>query len=306
MAVDDVSFDVARGEIVGFLGPNGAGKTTTLRVLACYLPATCGTVTVSGYDVFSHSLEVRRRIGYMPENVPLYPEMRVDEYLRYRAELKDVPRARLKARVGEVRALCGLEGVGRKIIGHLSKGYRQRVGLADALVHDPELLILDEPTIGFDPNQIRQVRELIRQLASRHTVLLSTHILPEAEMICGRVMILHRGRIVAADTPQALKELQRGTVSVVVEWRGARAEVLADLRALPEVREVTAEDAAEWTRVHLACVAGSDPRAAVAAAVAARRGTLRELHMEHGRLEDVFAALTCVDRAAEPAGGGAA
>ena len=200
MAVDDVSFEVARGEIVGFLGPNGAGKTTTMRILACYLPATGGAVNVAGYDVFRDSIEVRRRIGYLPENVPLYPEMRVDEYLNYRARLKGVPPKKRRKRVDEVKGLCGLKDVGRRIIGQLSKGFRQRVGLAESMVHDPDLLILDEPTIGLDPNQIRQVRELIKGLAPRHTILISTHILPEVEMTCQRVLIIHRGRIVASDT----------------------------------------------------------------------------------------------------------
>src|SRR5437667_9509098 len=183
-AVSNISFSVRRGEIVGLLGPNGAGKSTTMRILACYLPATSGTARVAGWDVFTDSDEVRRRIGYMPENNPLHADMRVKEYLKFRARLKGLSRKRCRQRVDTVMQQCGLTEVSRRIIGHLSKGYRQRVGLADALVHEPELIILDEPTIGLDPNQIRSVRQLIKSLGNTHTVLISTHILPEAEMTC--------------------------------------------------------------------------------------------------------------------------
>src|SRR5947208_3294536 len=204
-AVRNISFTVGRGEIVGFLGPNGAGKSTTMRILACYMPATSGTVRVAGFDVFHECNEVRRRIGYMPENNPLYADMRVREYLRFRARLKGLRRARARERVGVVMEQCGLTEVSRKIIGHLSKGFRQRVGLADALVHEPELIILDEPTIGLDPHQIRSVRQLIKGLGGQHTVLISTHILPEAEMMCSRIIIMYDGKILAADTPENLQ-----------------------------------------------------------------------------------------------------
>jgi len=187
-AVAGISFTVARGEIVGLLGPNGAGKSTTMRILSCFMPATSGTVRVAGFDVFYQSKEVRRRIGYMPENNPLYPEMRVREYLKFRARLKGLDRRRSRERVTTVMEQCGLTEVGRRIIGQLSKGYKQRVGLADALVHEPELIILDEPTLGLDPHQIRAVRQLIKSLAQKHTVLISTHILPEAEMTCNRLL----------------------------------------------------------------------------------------------------------------------
>ncbi len=197
-AVSDISFAVARGEIVGLLGPNGAGKSTTMRILSCFMPATSGTARVAGFDVFHQSEEVRRRIGFMPENNPLYPEMRVREYLKFRARLKGLGWRRSRERVATVMEQCGLTDVGRRIIGQLSKGYRQRVGLADALVHEPELIILDEPTIGLDPHQIRSVRQLIKSLAGRHTVLISTHILPEAEMMCSRMLIMFDGKILAA------------------------------------------------------------------------------------------------------------
>src|SRR5437660_4419291 len=206
-AVEGITFSVQRGEIVGFLGPNGAGKSTTMRILACFLPATSGTARVAGYDVFTQADAVRRRIGYMPENNPLHLDMRVREYLKFRARLKGLGIGRSRARVEVVTEQCGLTDVSRRIIGHLSKGYRQRVGLADALVHEPELIILDEPTIGLDPHQIRSVRQLIKNLGRTHTVLISTHILPEAEMTCNRIIIMYEGQILAADTPENLQQL---------------------------------------------------------------------------------------------------
>jgi len=190
-ALNGVSFEVQRGEIVGFLGPNGAGKSTTMRILTGFIPASSGRVEVAGLDVFENSLEVRERVGYMPENNPLYTDMRVSEYLKFRAKLKGLPRADRAERIPEAMDLCGIQDVSHRIIGHLSKGYRQRVGLADALLAEPDLLILDEPTIGLDPVQIRQVRQLIKDLGKRHTILLSTHILPEVEMTCDRVIIGH-------------------------------------------------------------------------------------------------------------------
>src|SRR5438128_3185415 len=196
-AVDGITFTVQRGEIVGFLGPNGAGKSTTMRILACYLAATYGTARVAGFDVFTQADEVRRHIGYMPEHNPLHLDMRVRDYLKFRARLKGLGIRQSRERVEVVMQQCGLSEVRRTIIGHLSKGYRQRVGLADALVHEPELIILDEPTIGLDPNQIRSVRQLIKDLGKEHTVLISTHILPEAELTCSRVIILREGRILA-------------------------------------------------------------------------------------------------------------
>ena len=193
-AVDNISFKVGKGEIVGFLGPNGAGKSTTMRILSSFMPATSGRASIAGYDVFQDSIEARAHLGYMPENVPLYTDMRVTEYLDYRGALKGIRGHRLKDRVADVKELCSLRDVENRIIGTLSKGYRQRVGLADAMVHDPDLLILDEPTIGLDPNQIRQVRDLIKNLGKQHTILLSTHILPEVEMTCSRVIIINKGK----------------------------------------------------------------------------------------------------------------
>ena len=203
-AVDDVSFYVGKGEVLGFLGPNGAGKTTTMRILTCYMPSTEGTARIAGFDVFEESLEVRKRIGYLPENPPIYSEMTVDSYLSFVAKIKGTPSGQRKAQISKVVEECSLGDVRRRIVGKLSKGYKQRVGLAQALLNNPEVLILDEPTIGLDPKQIHEVRALIKSLASTRTVILSTHILPEVSMTCNRVVIINKGKVVAMDTPEGL------------------------------------------------------------------------------------------------------
>ncbi|MBI3087957.1 MAG: ABC transporter ATP-binding protein [Candidatus Omnitrophica bacterium] len=234
-ALDRISFEVKPGEIMGFLGPNGAGKTTTLRVLTGLLSPTSGSVRIDGLDVEAQSLEIRRRIGYLPENVSLYPELRVQEYLAYRARIKGVPRAQRRSRLDEALQRCALGDVRRRLIGRLSKGYRQRVGLADCLIGHPSILILDEPTVGLDPHQIRQTRELIRSLGQTTTILLSTHILPEVEMICQRVAIIDRGVIVAVDTPENLRKRLTGSQVVHVELRGAEGvieQALAQLKSI--------------------------------------------------------------------------
>jgi ABC-2 type transport system ATP-binding protein len=210
LALDRVSFEVGKGEVVGFLGPNGAGKTTTMRILTGFIPPSGGSAEVDGHDVFLESLEVRSRIGYLPENTPIYPDMRVEEYLTFRAQLKGVSRRERRAAVERVMERCMVRDVARKLVAQLSKGYRQRVGLADALVGNPPLLILDEPTAGMDPNQVRQVRKLIKDLGEEHTILLSTHILPEVEAICSRVVIIHQGRVVANEAMSALKAAEKG------------------------------------------------------------------------------------------------
>ena len=295
-AVHGLTFSVQKGEIVGFLGPNGAGKSTTMRMLSCFMPATSGTAIVAGFDIHQQPLEVRRRIGYMPENVPLYPEMRVCEYLHFRAALKGVPRSRRKARVQEVSERCGIADVTRKIIGQLSKGYRQRVGLADALVHDPELIILDEPTIGLDPNQIRQVRAMIKDLARTHTVLLSTHILTEVEMTCSRVLIINRGKIVASDTPENLKRLRMGGGETVIELRAEAQAAKAALGILPGVRGADAETLeGGYCRVTVHPQREEDLREAAAAAARGRGWGIRELTRRHQTLEDVFVQITTED-----------
>ena len=291
-AIDNVSFEVERGEIVGFLGPNGAGKTTTMRVLSCFLPATGGRVRIAGLDVFTNSLEVRSRIGYLPENVALYPEMRVEEYLRYRGRLRGLSGKKLRMRVSEILVDCDLQDVGKAVIGRLSKGYKQRIGLADSLLHRPELLILDEPTIGLDPNQIRHIRQLIKGLARHHTVLLSSHILPEVEMICSRLLIINNGRIVASDTPANLTGLMRGNVRVTAEIRGPGQEVMSRLETVPDVIRVRSEGDGEWGRFTFECAKDSDIREELFEVISARGWSMRELSAERRNLEDVFVALT--------------
>ena len=295
-AVDGVTFQVGKGEIVGFLGPNGAGKSTTMRMLACYLPPTSGRAEIAGYDVFTQSLKARERIGYMPEHVPLYNDMRVTEYLKYRAALKGVRGRRMKERVGDVMDLCGLRDVERKLVGNLSKGYRQRVGLADAMVHEPDLLILDEPTIGLDPNQIRQVRELIRNLGRHHTILVSTHILPEVEMTCSRVMIMNKGRIEASDAPENLRARLHATGDVRLEARVADPDkARADLLNVDGVRAATAVSDNEWTTFEIATDGVADPREAIWQLATERHWPVRELSRQRVTLEDVFADITHPD-----------
>jgi ABC-2 type transport system ATP-binding protein len=294
-AIKDLNFEVGKGEIMGFLGPNGAGKTTTMRILASYMPPTSGRASVAGFDVFEQSLQARSHLGYMPENVPLYTDMRVTEYLDYRAALKAVPHRRIMERVGDVKELCGLKEVEKKLIGTLSKGYRQRVGLADALLHEPDLLILDEPTIGLDPNQIRQVRELIKNLGKQHTILLSTHILPEVEMTCSRVIIIHKGRIEACDTPENLLGQIRQAGGVVVEAKVGNDNGAEELKKISGVRDVTTETDGEWKIFSLRVESGTDVRAEVFQLAAARRWTVRELSQRRATLEDVFVEITHPD-----------
>src|ERR1051326_3286374 len=258
-AVADVSFTVARGEIVGLLGPNGAGKSTIMRVMSCYLPASSGSVRVAGHDVFAEGDEVRRCIGYMPENNPLHRDMRVREYLKFRASLKGLSRSRCRDRLDVVLPQCGLAEVHRRIIGQLSKGYQQRVGLADALIHDPELIILDEPTIGLDPNQIRSVRQLIKDLGQQHTVLISSHILPEIEMTCSRVLILHEGKILAADTTENLQRLMSDHAQVVAEISAPWADLKALWEQWSEIQHFDMAPAeGEYVRCSLTARAGVD------------------------------------------------
>ncbi len=295
-AVRGISFSVARGEIVGFLGPNGAGKTTTLRMLTGYLPPTSGTATIAGFDIFRQSIEARRKIGYMPENVPLYEDMRVREYLNFRAQLKGLGSSDTRRRVSEVIDTCDLGNVRRKMIKTLSKGYRQRVGLADALVHDPELLILDEPTNGLDPNQIRQIRELIRHLGQSHTVLISTHILSEVEMIADRVMIIDGGKIKAADTPANLISEMRSAGRIQVEIQADPEVASAALNRLSRVKKVTPEPLdGDWTRYTIWVDSGTDSREHIAQLAAQYGWPLRSLFRHVATLEDVFVELTRKD-----------
>jgi ABC-2 type transport system ATP-binding protein len=293
VAVDGVSFNVDRGEIVGLLGPNGAGKTTIMRILACYMPASTGTVRVAGFDVFTQSDQVRRLIGYMPENNPLHREMRVREYLKFRARLKGLGRARSRERVEVVMQQCGLTQVHRQLIGHLSKGFQQRVGLADALVHEPELIILDEPTLGLDPNQIRSVRQLIKELGEKHTVLLSTHILPEVEMTCTRVVILHEGKILAADTTDNLQRMMSDRGQIVAEIAAPLEDLKAAFELMPEIEYFNLAPAdGEYVRCSLTAAPDVELRLRVFGLVAERNWSLRELTRSRHSLEDIFVRVT--------------
>ena len=294
-AIQNLNFDVGQGEIMGFLGPNGAGKTTTMRILAGFMPPTSGRATVAGFDVFSQSLQARSHLGYMPESVPLYNDMRVDEYLVYRAALKSVPRRRVAERVGDVKELCGLKEVKKQLIGTLSKGYRQRVGLADALLHEPDLLILDEPTIGLDPNQIRQVRELIKNLGKQHTILLSTHILPEVEMTCSRVIIIHKGRIEACDTPENLLGKIRRAGGVLLEAKTGPDNGAEELKKIAGVRDIMIDVDGEWKIFSLRVESGVDVREQIFRLATDRRWIVRELTQRRATLEDVFVELTHPD-----------
>ncbi len=294
-AVNNISFEVGKGEIVGFLGPNGAGKSTTMRILSSFMPATSGRASIAGFDVFEHSLEARAKLGYMPENVPLYTDMRVTEYLTYRAALKGVRGSRVRERVGDVKELCNLKEVENKVIDTLSKGYRQRVGLADALVHDPELLILDEPTIGLDPNQIRQVRELIKNLGKRHTILLSTHILPEVEMTCSRVIIINKGRIEASDTPQNLLGQMRASGGVRFEAKTGADDGVQQLNNIVGVKDATVTKEGDWSIFTLRIEANTDPREDIHRLACERKWPVRELSLRKATLEDVFVEITHSD-----------
>ena len=297
LAVANVSFTVGRGQIVGLLGPNGAGKSTILRILSCFLPATSGTVRVGGFDVFEQTDEVRRRIGYMPENNPLHVDMRVREYLKFRARLKGLSLAASRDRVSTVLEMCSLTEVDRRIIGQLSKGFRQRVGLADALVHEPELIILDEPTIGLDPNQLRSVRQLIKDLGRKHTILLSTHILPEVEATCSHVLILHHGRILASDATENLQRNIFQSGPAIAELTASTSTLQEFFTAQSEVEtvDIVATDG-EWKRVTLTGRDGQDLRPLIHQWACTQRWPLREL--THGRhtLEDVFVKITRTEK----------
>ena len=293
-AVDDISFSVKKGEILGFLGPNGAGKTTTMRILTCYMPATEGTARIAGHDVFEESLEVRRRIGYLPENPPLYPEMTVDSYLNFAARIKGVRSDARKAQVGDAIEKCSLGDVRHRIIGRLSKGYKQRVGLAQAIVGNPEVLILDEPTIGLDPRQIHEVRSLIKGLAPARTVILSTHILPEVSMTCNRVVIINKGKVVAMDTPEGLAAQMKGAERIALTVAGPAEAVRAKILAIEDVFSVAVADGgpAAAPSFTVECRLHSDLRPVLARAMVAEGWDLLEMRGVSLSLEDVFINLT--------------
>ncbi|MBL9187428.1 MAG: ABC transporter ATP-binding protein [Opitutaceae bacterium] len=294
-AVSDISFTVAQGEIVGFLGPNGAGKSTTMRILTGYLPATAGTVSICGASVAAEPDLIKRRIGYMPENNPLPEDMRVSEYLYFRGRLKEVPRRKLGPRIDEVLEVCDLKRVRHKIIGQLSKGYRQRVGIAEAILAEPPVIIMDEPTIGLDPHQILIVRDLIASLRGRMAVIISSHILPEIEMTCDRVLIINQGRVVASGTPADLRRDIFGQSSYQLEINGdpaALPAILAELDATLQVSEQTAPDAAGFRRVTLTTRREDDLGEPLLRALASKNLRVRALSRRQPTLEDVFLAAT--------------
>lgn len=307
-AVDDICFDVKDGEILGFLGPNAAGKTTTMRILTGFIPPTSGTARLNGLDILAQSLEARRHIGYLPENPPLYGEMTVRGYLHFVAKIKGIPTGDHEKKVQEVMKKCRLidssadgDDYSRRLIKHLSKGYRQRVGLAQALIHDPKILILDEPTVGLDPKQIIEVRDLIRSLAGTHTVILSTHILPEVSMTCHRVVIINKGRMVAEDTPEKLTQQLRGGDRLIVEMKGPVEAIVHQIQSLPTVRRVSSTPADVAGAYSLTVDVSGDrsARTAMARAVIEHGGELWSLRPVSMSLEDIFLQLTTSEEPVE-------
>ncbi len=295
-AVDGISFAVQKGEILGFLGPNGAGKTTTMRVLTCYLPPSEGTARVAGFDVFQQPLEVKRRVGYIPETPPLYPDLDVTTYLDFVAKIKGVPKKERRTRVDDAIGKTRVGDVRSKLIGRLSKGYRQRVGLAAAILHSPEVLILDEPTAGLDPKQIIETRELIKGLGGDHTIVLSTHILPEVSMTCGRVLIINKGRVVAEGTPDTLMHRLRGAAALRLEVRGEPGSVAELLRSVPGVKAV-APKAGEGGAgaFEVEAEGGRDLREELSRAVVQKGFGLLGLSQVGMSLEEIFLHLTTTD-----------
>ena len=295
-AIEGMSFQVQKGEILGFLGPYGSGKTTTMRIITGFMPATDGTVRVDGFDVFDNPIDVRRRIGYLPESPPLYLEMNVAGYLRFVSKIKGVPKDRIDGEVARVMERVSITDVKERIIAKLSKGYKQRVGLAQSLLNDPPVLILDEPTIGLDPKQIHEVRQLIKDLAGSHTVVLSTHILPEVEQTCHRVIIIDRGKIVAVDTPQNLRFQLQGVERVFVEVQGPESEIVAKLRGMPgvtEVRKLEQNDGRH--RFQIEGELRKDIRSDLARTIVQNGWGLYELQSATMSLEDIFLKLTTAE-----------
>src|SRR5437867_9939053 len=297
-AVDGISFRVQKGEILGFLGPNGAGKTTTMRILTCYLPPTEGTARVAGYDVFEAPLEVKKRVGYIPETPPLYPDMDVDSFLDFCAKIKGIPGPSRKGKIDEAVDKTRVGDVRGRLIGRLSKGYRQRVGLAQAILNNPDVLILDEPTAGLDPKQIIETRELIKGLGGDHTIVLSTHILPEVSMTCGRVVIINKGKVVAEDTPENLTRRLRGAGALRVDVRGEAAPAAEALRAVPGIVSVRPRpESAGVATLEVEAESGRDVRPDIARAVVSHGLDLLALQQVGMSLEEIFLHLTTTDAA---------
>lgn len=301
LAVNNISFHIPRGHIVGFLGPNGAGKTTTIRMLTGFLPPTSGSAKIDGSDVLNQPDAARGKIGYLPESTPLYHEMRVEEYLHFRGKLQHMPRARRNERINVVCDRCGLSAIRRRLIGQLSKGNRQRVGIAQALLHDPPVLILDEPTAGLDPNQIGQVRKLITELRGQHTVLLSSHILPEVEKTADSVIIITGGNIVAQGTPDALRQQVASGSRVLIELRAEAAAVTAALGVLPNVTGIETTTNEGWCRAVVTPAAGADVRETLGKEALKQGWALREMRYETASLEQFFIQITATQHQASVA-----
>ncbi len=299
-AVSHVSFSVAKGDIVGFLGPNGAGKTTTLRMITGFLPPTSGEVMIEGLNASENTKVVKRLIGYLPENNPLYEDQRVREYLTFRAELKGIKRAKRSARIEEVMVTCDVVSVAHKLIGACSRGYRQRVGMADALLAAPPVLILDEPTVGLDPGQIVHVRNLIKSLSRNHTVILSTHILPEVEAICSRALILHKGKLLFEGSVEGLRESLGGGGQLLCSLDAPRKKAEACLAAVPEIAEIVyAGEAGGSPRFEVKAKEGQDPRRSIFAACAGENLPILEMTPRHVSLEEAFLSITTSEEARE-------
>jgi len=291
-AIEDVNFNVERGEVLGFLGPNGAGKTTTMRILTGYMPPTRGKVTLDDYDIVEQSLEVRRKVGYLPETVPLYTDMSVSTYLKYMGTLRQMPPKNIKRRIAEVIDVCRLGDYRSSQIGKLSKGFRQRVGIAQAILHEPEVLVLDEPTIGIDPIQVVETRRLIQDLGKEQTVVLSSHILPEVSMICDRVLIINEGKIVAEDTPSNLAERLQGSEQMEVEIGGPVSQVLPALRAMPGVANASHRTIQGNEIYTIQATEGKDLRDEISRAVIGGGWSLLSMHTMGMSLEEIFLRLT--------------
>ena len=298
-AIENISFTVNKGEILGLLGPNAAGKTTTMRVLTGFMPPTSGSVKIAGFDVVDQSLEVRKRIGYLPETVPLYTEMGVLDYLDFMGQIRGMNKQWRRRRIGEVIDICRLGDYRSSLIGKLSKGFRQRVGIAQAILHEPEVLILDEPTIGIDPIQVVETRNLIKGLGGEHTVILSTHILPEVSMICERVIIIHEGQVVAIDRPENLSERLKGTERIEVDIRGPAAQVMTGLRDIAGVQEVTRTDRGAVGSYNIETTSGADLREEISNLVLKRGWGLLRLQPIQMSLEEIFLRLTVTESDSE-------
>ncbi len=297
-AIQDVSFSVKKGEVMGLLGPNGAGKTTTMKILTCYMPPTSGEAKVAGFDIWEQPQEIKQRLGYLPENPPLYFDLRVTEYLDFVARIKGIPKKEIASAVDAALQKAGLTEVRKQVIGSLSKGFKQRVGLAQALLNNPEVLILDEPTVGLDPRQIIEIRELIKSLGGDHTVILSTHILPEVEMTCGRVVIISKGKVVAQDSPENLTRRLKGTEKVILEISGKEAIAKKVFQGFPQITSWEPQGTPVNGRLRYALETTAEIRGDLSRAIIENNLALYEMHAETYSLEDIFLHLTTEEEVA--------